>query len=189
MTLLSRPMCTLWWTMETSWEPFVIVTLSRRQRLWWLVANVILMPSAEGHEKMSVMISRSELICTVQLICCACGEPGVRHPSARLKSQWARHHISPQSVLDLCLLWTRCSFLLLGNKKFNMITVIALTSCLGCKDISLNTPSRSLQTIQFKTLYCIFRLILYFVYLSQLKGHSTDFTTSSITVCHRVHLG
>lgn len=37
------------------------------------VANIILMPSAKGHEKMSVMIPRCELICSIQrFICCSC---------------------------------------------------------------------------------------------------------------------
>ena len=59
----------LLWAPQTSSEPSVIVIPNWRQRLWWLVANIILKPSAEGHEKMSVMIPHCELICSIQLIC------------------------------------------------------------------------------------------------------------------------
>lgn len=98
--------------METS-EPSVYVIPNPTQRFWWLVASIILMPSAERYEKMSVMIPHCELICSVQLICCAWS---AQAQSCHLKCPWARYlgpvkHISKYHAgLDHGI-WSRCSFI------------------------------------------------------------------------------
>lgn len=86
---------------------------------WRLVANIILMRSAEGHEKMSVMIPHCELICSIQLICGVLAEDqGSSLSVGTHLSSWSaleQSNISSSTrqamTYDPCGVKTGCSFI------------------------------------------------------------------------------